>query len=256
MGSHPVATFGPLDPDIFSAESRGVIEFIADYYRTGIQSEVKYMPGVSHYLDGVELAESICMSPHKWLLTNLDCCCLWVRNSAALVDCLSTDPEILRNKASEAKVVVDYKDWQVATTRRFRALKLWVVFCRYGVDNMMKHIRSDVAMAEHFEGLVKLDRRFEVVVPRKFSLVCFRLGPRLEDDDGYDLNDKLLEAVNSSGRAFMSHAVVGGVHLLRFAVGTALTEMGHLDAAWKLIQDKASGILAGGLCRKVPSSYG
>ncbi|XP_008812851.1 tyrosine decarboxylase-like [Phoenix dactylifera] len=200
-------------------------------------------PEFRHYFDGVELAHSISMNPHKWFLTNMDCCCLWLKSPSALVDSLSTSPEILRNKASDAKIVVDYKDWQIALSRRFRAMKLWVVIRRYGVANLMEHIRSDVAMAKHFERLVAMDQRFEVVVPRKFSLVCFRLKPRFEGDDASDLNRRLLEAVNLSGRAFMTHAVVGGTYMIRFAIGTTLTEMRHVQATWKLIQSKADEII-------------
>lgn len=87
-------------------------------------------PEFRHYFDGVELADSISMNPHKWFLTNMDCCCLWVQTPSALVDSLSTNPEYLRNKASETNEVVDYKDWQIALSRRFRAIKLWVVIRR------------------------------------------------------------------------------------------------------------------------------
>ncbi|EHA8592043.1 putative Tryptophan decarboxylase TDC1 [Cocos nucifera] len=213
-------------------------------------------PEFRHYFDGVELAHSISMNPHKWFLTNMDCCCLWLRSPSALVDSLSTNPEILRNKASDARIVVDYKDWQIALSRRFRAMKLWVVIRRYGVAKLMEHIRSDVAVAKHFERLVGTDQRFEVVVPRRFSLVCFRLKPRFEGDDASVLNGRLLEQVNSSGRAFMTHAVVGGMYMIRFAVGTTLTEMRHVEATWKLIQSKADEIIVEGPRNKLSSPTG
>lgn len=211
-------------------------------------------PEFRHYFDGVELADSISMNPHKWFLTNMDCCCLWVKNPILLIDSLSTNPEYLRNKASDSKEVVDYKDWQIALSRRFRAIKLWVVIRRYGVDNLRKHVRSDVAMAKQFEWMVAADERFEVVVPRRFSLVCFRLKPKDVDgcsndnDGGFELNRRLLEAINLSGKAFMTHAVVGGMFVLRLAIGTTMTEIRHVDATWKLIQSKADEILAYGSC--------
>ncbi|XP_010271797.1 PREDICTED: tyrosine decarboxylase 1-like [Nelumbo nucifera] len=203
-------------------------------------------PEYRHYLDGVEHADSISMNPHKWFLTNMDCCCLWVKNPRSLVDSLSTDPEILRNEATESMGVVDYKDWQIALSRRFRAMKLWVVIRRYGVANLMAHIRSDISLAKRFEALVKTDSRFEVVVPRRFALVCFRLKPPRkgeDDDDGSKLNRKLLGAINSSGRAYMSHSVVGGTYTIRCAIGTTLTSQQHVEAAWKLIQEKADHFL-------------
>jgi len=55
-------------------------------------------PEYRHYLDGVELADSLNMNAHKWLLTNFDCSALWVKDPKALVEALSTNPEYLRNK--------------------------------------------------------------------------------------------------------------------------------------------------------------
>ncbi|XAR55447.1 hypothetical protein NMG60_11035517 [Bertholletia excelsa] len=200
-------------------------------------------PEFRKYLDGVELADSLSMNPHKWFLTNMDCCCLWVRKPSMLIESLSTSPEILRNSASETEGVVDYKDWQIALSRRFRAIKLWMVIRRYGVVNLMAHVRSDVRLARRFEELVRGDERFEVVVPRKFALVCFRLETRREEEDGREVNMKLLEAVNSSGRAFMTHAVVDGTYIIRCAIGATLTEERHVDGLWKLVQEKADQLL-------------
>ncbi|CBI28678.3 unnamed protein product, partial [Vitis vinifera] len=159
-----------------------------------------------HHLNGVELAHSITMNTHKWLLTNMDCCCLWIKEPKLFVDSLSTAPEFLRNNASESKKVIDYKDWQIALSRRFRAIKVWVV------------------------------------VPRRFALVCFRLRPR-EEGEGTELNSRLLMAVNGSGAAFMTHAVVGGIYIIRCAIGSTLTEIRHVDSLWKLIQEKAQLVL-------------
>ena len=98
------------------------------------------------------------------------------------MDSLSTAPEYLRNNASESKKVIDYKDWQIALSRRFRAIKVWVVIRRHGLDNLMFHIRSDVNLAKRFEAHVATDPRFELVVPRRFALVCFRLRPKQEGE--------------------------------------------------------------------------
>ncbi|WCJ43696.1 Tyrosine decarboxylase [Euphorbia peplus] len=199
-------------------------------------------PEFRHYLDGVELADSISMNLHKWFLTNLTCCCLWIKQPQFLIESLSTSPEFLRNSATESNTVIDYKDWQLALSRRFTALKLWVVIRRHGLVNLMCHIRSDVMLAKRLESLVKNDKRFEIVAPRKFALVCFRLKPNISDgksSNGDELNQKLLAAVNESGRAFVTHGVVGGMYFIRCCVGSTLTMEKHVDELWNLIQEKA-----------------
>ncbi|KDP38775.1 hypothetical protein JCGZ_05111 [Jatropha curcas] len=199
-------------------------------------------PEFRDYLNGVERVDSLSLSPHKWLLSYMDCCCLWVKNPSLLIKALSTNPEYLKNKESESNSVVDFKDWQVGTGRRFKSLRLWMILRSYGISNLQSHIRSDIQMAKVFEGFVRSDSRFEIVVPRRFALVCFRLvWPNKLDGLGNSeiLNRKLLEWVNSTGRIYMTHTKVGGEYILRFAVGATLTEERHVVAAWMLIKDGA-----------------
>ncbi|XP_078163182.1 pyridoxal phosphate (PLP)-dependent transferases superfamily protein [Carex rostrata] len=209
-------------------------------------------PEFRHFIDGVEDADSFSFNAHKWFFTTLDCCCLWVKNPDSLVRALSTNPEYLRNKATESKQVVDYKDWQIALSRRFRSLKLWMVLRSYGVANLRNFLRSHVRMAKVFEGLISLDTRFEVVVPRYFATVCFRLVYSSTDEiDGgneanginNEINKRLLEMINASGKIYMTHAVIGGIYVIRFAVGATLTEEFHVRDAWKVVQHHANLLL-------------
>ena len=123
-------------------------------------------------------------------------------------------------------------------------MKLWVVMKSYGVANLRKFLRSHVKMAKIFEGLVERDERFEVAVPRNFGLVCFRLSLD-EDQKSNMINLKLLEGINKTGRVYMTHAVVEGMYLIRFAVGGTMTEERHVVMAWKLVQEVAEKVLEG-----------
>ncbi|CAM0908338.1 unnamed protein product [Alopecurus aequalis] len=167
----------------------------------------------------------------------------------ALVAALGTEEQeyILGDAAAEGHDVVDYKDWGVTLTRRFRALKLWLVLRCYGTDGLRGHIRSHVRMAEAFEGMVRPDARFEVVTRRRFALVCFRLlggGGATTTRTANDLNRRLLEQVNAvrSG-PYLSSAKVGGMYVLRCALGSTLTEERHVKDVWNILQYRASLIL-------------
>nr|XP_023908710.1 tyrosine decarboxylase 1-like [Quercus suber] len=213
-------------------------------------------PEFRHFIDGIEGANSFTLNAHKWFFTTLDCCCLWVKDPSALIKSLSTNAEFLRNKASDSKQVVDYKDWQITLSRRFRAMKLWLVLRNYGVANLRKFLRSHVKMAQLFEELVGLDNRFEVIAPRNFALVCFRVSPSPKGMDGYEegeakqveraneLNKKLLESINGSGKVYMSPTVVDGAYIIRCAIGATLTEERHVIMAWKIVQEHADTLLS------------
>ncbi|MFZ4573462.1 MAG: pyridoxal-dependent decarboxylase [Phycisphaerales bacterium] len=193
-------------------------------------------------LDGVEGADSLAFNPHKWMLTNFDCDCFFTRDRASLTGSMSVTPEYLRNPASESGGVIDYRDWHVPLGRRFRSLKLWLVIRHYGVNGLRAYIRDHVRMAGEFEGMVLADPRFELCAPRSASLVCFAL--RGADDA---TNKRLLDAVNATGRASLTHTVLPRTAsrparlVLRMAIGAALTTERHVRAAWDLIRGLAPG---------------
>ncbi|KAF3438320.1 hypothetical protein FNV43_RR21082 [Rhamnella rubrinervis] len=263
-----------------SVDPLGPICNVAQDYTMWVHVDAAYAgntcicPEFRHFIDGVEGANSFSMNAHKWFFTTHDCCCLWVREPSALVKSLSTNPEYLRSKTTDSKQVVDYKDWQITLSRRFRALKLWLVLRSYGVEILRNLIRSHVEMAKLFEGFLATDKRFEIVVPRNFALVCFRISPSAinmlatigENDYSAnifgsggaccgglelstyekcinDVNCKLLESINSSGHIYMTHAVVDGVFVLRFAVGATLTEEQHVFMAWEIVKEHADATL-------------
>ncbi|XP_020079854.1 tyrosine/DOPA decarboxylase 2-like [Ananas comosus] len=244
VGTTPSAAVDPLPGLCAAAAEKGMWVHVDAAYA----GSACICPEFRGFIDGVEGADSFSFNAHKWLFTTLDCCCLWVKSPDALVRALSTNPEYLRNRATETKSVVDYKDWQIALSRRFRALKLWMVLRSYGVANLRNFLRGHVRMAKDFEEMVAADGRFEVVVPRYFAMVCFRLLPPDgtgggEETAANEINQRLLEAANASGKVYMTHAVVGGVYLIRFAIGTTLTEEWHVRAAWKVVVEHAEELL-------------
>jgi aromatic-L-amino-acid decarboxylase len=125
-------------------------------------------------------------------------------------------------------------DYGVPLGRRFRALKLWFVMRSLGRSGIQKLIRTHIALAREFAEWVRADDRFEVCAPVNFSLVCFRL--RAPDES----NRALLEAINSSGLAFLSHASVNGRFVLRLAVGNYQTTRQDLEKVWNLIRNLAA----------------
>lgn len=183
---------------------------------------------------GLELADSYCFNPHKWMFTNFDCDCFYVRDRAALIKTLSILPEYLRNQATESGAVIDYRDWQIPLGRRFRALKLWFVIRHYGVEGLRHHIRRHIALAQDLARQVTQSPRFELAVPPPLNLVCFR------HIAGDSFNQRLLERLNRSGQAYLTHTTLDGRYTLRLCVGQTHTEQRHVAAAWAQIQQIAA----------------
>ncbi len=191
-------------------------------------------PEFRHIHEGLELADSYCFNPHKWMFTNFDCDCFYVADRKRLIDALSILPEYLRNKASETGAVIDYRDWQVPLGRRFRSLKLWFVIRHYGLEGLRHHVRRHVRIAQDFAAWVQADSRFELVVPPPLNLVCFRHRA------GDDANQLLMDRLNHSGDLYLTHTRLNDKLTLRMCVGQTHTELHHVQHAWQRIQQEAA----------------
>lgn len=191
-------------------------------------------PELRHLNDGVELADSYCFNPHKWMFTNFDCDCFWVADRGPLIRALSVLPEYLRNRATESGAVIDYRDWQIPLGRRFRALKLWFVIRHYGVEGLRFHVRRHVALAREFAAWVEAEPDFELMAPAPLNLVCFR------HRGGDEVNQGIMERLNASGELYLTHTKLDGKLVLRLSIGQTSTEARHVERAWERIREAAA----------------
>jgi aromatic-L-amino-acid decarboxylase len=185
-------------------------------------------------LNGIELADSFSFNPHKWMFTNFDCNCFFVADRSVLIKTLSILPEYLKNQATESGAVFDYRDWHIQLGRRFRSLKLWFVIRNYGVNGLRYHIQEHIRIAQQFAEWVRSSKDFELVAPAPLNLVCFA------HRNGNDFNKKLLETINSSGKMYFTHTVIGGKYVLRMCIGQTNTNEDHVRQAWETIQHTAN----------------
>jgi aromatic-L-amino-acid/L-tryptophan decarboxylase len=180
--------------------------------------------------DGVELADSLVINPHKWLLVPMDCSLLWTSRPDEFREAFTLTPEYLRT-ADDAFALADYGP---ALGRRFRSLKLWAVLRCYGAAGLRAIVREHVRLAELFAGWVEADADWELCVPQRFSLVVFR---RIGSDEE---NEALLARVNAGGEIFLSHTKLDGRYVLRLAIGNAGTTEADVRRAWDVLNKEAT----------------
>jgi aromatic-L-amino-acid decarboxylase len=186
-------------------------------------------PELRHLFEGWERADSLVVNPHKWLGVPTDCSTLWTRKPEVFRDAFSLVPEYLR----VSEEVASLSEYTQVLGRRFRALKLWAVVRCYGRSGLQERIREHVRLAGLFEAWVRADPAWEVVAPRPFSVVCFRL--RGSDEE----NQRLLERVNASGEIFISHTRLVDRYVLRLAVGSFRTTEDDVRLAWDVLRREA-----------------
>lgn len=191
-----------------------------------------------HVIDGVERADSFVVNPHKWMFTPVDCSALYTRRPEVLRRAFALVPEYLTT--TEDGGVENLMDYGVQLGRRFRALKLWMVLRAFGTEGMAARIRAHCELAREFAQWVEGTADWEVTAPVPFSLVCFRYAPRDHDEAALArLNAAIMEAVNATGEAFLSHTRLGDRFVLRLAIGNLRTERRHVARAWELLRESS-----------------
>ncbi len=179
--------------------------------------------------DGVELADSLVVNPHKWMLVPTDCSLVWTARPDEWREAFTLTPEYLRTD-DEAFSLADYGP---PLGRRFRSLKLWAVLRCYGAEGLRAIQREHIRLAELFAGWVEESADWELVAPQRFSLVVFRRN-------GSDEANAQIEArVNASGEIFITHTKLDGRFALRLAIGNARTTEDDVRRAWDVLNREA-----------------
>jgi len=196
------------------------------------------LPEKRWVLDGVDRADSLVVNPHKWLFTPIECSCFYSRRLGAVRDAFSLVPEYLRT--TEGGEVRNLMDYGPQLGHRFRGLKLWFVMRAYGRAGLEARIREHIRLAQLFTAWVEQAPAWELMAPALFSTVCFRVHPNGLPQDRLDaLNREIMDAVNASGEAYLSHTVLHGAFVLRLSIGNIRTQQRHVERAWELLQRAA-----------------
>ena len=189
---------------------------------------------------GMERADTVVVNPHKWLFTPFDCSVLYCRRMDVLRRAFSLVAEYL--KTTEAPSVKNLMDTGIQLGRKFRALKLWMVLRYFGADGIRARLVRHVELARTFASWVDAAAGWDRLAPVPFSVVCFRHRPvGMSDEAELERhNAAIMDAVNRSGEAFLSHTKLDGRFVIRLAVGNIRTEERHLRRAWELLEKAAA----------------
>ena len=200
------------------------------------------------YFHGCEHADSLVTNPHKWLFTPFDLSVLYCRRLDLLRQAFSLTPEYL--KTNDSETVRNGMDYGVQLGRRFRSLKLWFIIRYFGHDGLAARIREHCRLAQVFAGWIEAEPDWEIMAPVPFGLVCFRFAPprrEAEAEAEYDArvdrsNETIMNRVNATGTAYLSHTKLNGKITLRLAIGNIRTEERHIVRVWEALRGEAKGL--------------
>ena len=197
------------------------------------------LPECRHYWSGIEGADSIIVNPHKWMTVAFDCTLYLVRDPEHLVRVMSTNPSFLQTPMDAQ--VRNYRDWGIALGRRFRALKIWVTLREQGVEAIRARLRRDLANAQWLAAQVDATAHWRRIAPVTLQTVCVRHEPSGLEGDALDRHTRRwAQAINDSGAAFLTPAVVDGRWMVRVSIGIESTEARHVAELWQTMRAAAA----------------
>jgi aromatic-L-amino-acid decarboxylase len=197
------------------------------------------VPGTPHDLEGLRLADSVALDPHKWLYAPLEAGCTLVRDPETLRRAFSYHPPYYHFGVE----ATNYVDFGPQNSRGFRALKVWLALRQAGRQGYMQMLGDDIRLTEQLYALVDSHPEFEAFT-RELSIATFRyvpadldaaLGSAAREEYLNRLNEELLDRIQRSGEAFVSHAVIDGRYVLRTCIVNLNTRVEDIEALPEII---------------------
>ena len=182
--------------------------------------------------DGMSLADSISLDPHKWLYQSLDCGCLLYRDPKAGERAFSHSGDYARSLSADPIEGFAFFEESLELSRRFRALKLWLSLRYHGFAAFRESIAKDLRLARRLTERIKDEPRLKLVAAGELSAVCFRYTgtQSLSEEELNRLNAQLLNALIKRGKVYLSNASVRGKFCLRACIVNHRTSDADIDA--------------------------
>jgi glutamate/tyrosine decarboxylase-like PLP-dependent enzyme len=182
----------------------------------------KLAPSARNALAGIEQADSLALDPHKWLYLPVDVGCIIYRDPEQARATFAHEAEYTRVLGARADEAFAFWDYGPELSRRFRALKVWMLLKGVGLQSLGEAIEQNLACARHLEALVRASDDFEMVAPVGLSIFCFRHLPAslrkasVQVVDAW--NERLLLALQGDGSSYLSNTTLAGRFALRGCV--------------------------------------
>ncbi len=215
-------------------------------------------PGMKQSFSGIELADSVSLDPHKWLYAPIDTGCLLLNDpSLARSAYSSAEADYIKVYEENERESFAFWDYGIELTRRFRALKIWMMLRYYGSARIAAAISDDIALARYFAERVEAADDFELMAPGELSICCFRYLPsdwkrRIRDSREAEreelqsvvdvLNERIMQRVQRGGRAYFSNATLRGRFAMRACIVNFRTSRADIDMTLDVIRDAAREI--------------
>jgi aromatic-L-amino-acid/L-tryptophan decarboxylase len=241
---------------IFGSTNTGAIDpvrelrAIADREGMWLHADAAYGGGMllSHAWpmrhQGLELADSVTIDPHKWFYAPLDAGAILVRDDRRLTASFGIKPAYLTDEYDRANERYQYYVHSFEQSRRFRGLKVWMSFKRYGARQIGEWVDNNVRQAKHLYSLVANHPDFEAACEPPLSAICIRYRGADPDQEGSrKLHAEVARRVEESGKFWFSTTELKGKMYFRISPVNFRTRTEHMDQLLAFLEKECRAAL-------------
>lgn len=177
-------------------------------------------------IEGVCAADSLAVDAHKWLNVPYDCGIVFTKHPDLQREVfVNANAAYLRGSSD----VIDYMNRTPETSRRLRALPVWITLMAYGREGYQEVVERNCAAAQALAVRVEQSRMFQLLARCHFNVVCFTLKNQPER------STEVLDALTADGSAFMTPTTYDGTPGIRAAFCNWRTTAADVDRAWNAL---------------------
>jgi len=193
---------------------------------------------------GLELADSITIDPHKWFYAPLDAGAVLIKDQERLTASFGIKPSYLTDELDQANERYQYYVHGLEQSRRFRSLKVWMSFKRYGASQIGEWVDNNVRQAKYLFALVEKHPEFEPASIPPMSAICIRFkGAELDEAESKDLHAEVAHRIEQSGRFWISTTELNGKTWFRINPVNFRTRQEHMEELFQLLQQECRALL-------------
>src|SRR5215472_922086 len=193
---------------------------------------------------GLELADSITIDPHKWFYAPLDAGAILVKDQRRLTASFGMKPSYLTDELDQDNERYQYYVHGFEQSRRFRSLKVWMSFKRYGARQIGEWIDNNVRQAKRLYTLAEKDAEFEPASVPPMSAICIRYkGTELSDAESKQLHAEVAQRVEQSGRFWISTTELKNKSWFRINPVNFRTREEHMEQLFGMLQEESEAVL-------------
>lgn len=187
-------------------------------------------------LDGLNLADSIVLDPHKGLFVPYGSGSLLVKDGELLRRAHTMSAEYLQDVASP-EGEWNPADYSPELSRAYRGLRVWLPLKLFGVPAFRENLAEKLRLARYFYEMIREVPGVECPWVPDLSVVAYRFVP--SEGDANEFNRRLLQAVNRSRKLFVSSTTVRGKVILRACVLSFRTHRTEIEEVFETVTAEA-----------------